>query len=100
MAGSHSPGRVVRPHRDYGERVAALGSSGSGKSSFLRLLAGWRWHTLEAFQGTVLAVTHDRWLARSFDKFVVFGADGNLSESDGPVWDETRVGRTVGPGPC
>jgi hypothetical protein len=41
----------------------------------------------------VLAVTHDRWFARSFDRFVVFGADGNVYESDGPVWDETRVAR-------
>jgi ATPase subunit of ABC transporter with duplicated ATPase domains len=48
---------------------------------------------LESFQGTVLAVTHDRWFARSFDRFVVFGADGNVYESDGPVWDETRVAR-------
>jgi ATPase subunit of ABC transporter with duplicated ATPase domains len=48
---------------------------------------------LELFQGTVLAVTHDRWFARSFDRFLVFGADGNVYESDGPVWDETRVAR-------
>jgi ATPase subunit of ABC transporter with duplicated ATPase domains len=48
---------------------------------------------LESFQGTVLAVTHDRWFARSFDRFLVFGADGNIYEPDGPVWDETRVAR-------
>jgi ATPase subunit of ABC transporter with duplicated ATPase domains len=48
---------------------------------------------LESYQGTVLAVTHDRWFARSFDRFLVFGADGNVYESDGPVWDETRVAR-------
>jgi ATPase subunit of ABC transporter with duplicated ATPase domains len=48
---------------------------------------------LESFQGTVLAVTHDRWFARSFDRFLVFGADGNVYEADGPVWDETRVAR-------
>ena len=29
-----------------------------------------------AFEGTVLAVTHDRWFARGFDRFLVFGADG------------------------
>ena len=28
------------------------------------------------YEGTVLAVTHDRWFARSFDRFLVFGADG------------------------
>jgi ATPase subunit of ABC transporter with duplicated ATPase domains len=45
------------------------------------------------FEGTVLAVTHDRWLARSFDRFVVFGGDGRVYESDVPVWDESRVDR-------
>ncbi len=48
---------------------------------------------LEAFEGTVLAVTHDRWFARRFDRFLVFGADGAVYSSDEPVWDETRVVR-------
>ncbi len=48
---------------------------------------------LDAFEGTVLAVTHDRWFARSFDRFLVFGSDGNVYESDEPVWDEARVVR-------
>jgi ATPase subunit of ABC transporter with duplicated ATPase domains len=48
---------------------------------------------LEAFEGTVIAVTHDRWFARGFDRFLVYGADGDVYESDGPVWDETRVRR-------
>jgi ATPase subunit of ABC transporter with duplicated ATPase domains len=48
---------------------------------------------LEAFEGTVLAVTHDRWFARGFDRFLVYGADGEVYESDGPVWDEGRVQR-------
>ncbi|EGX55545.1 ABC transporter ATP-binding protein [Streptomyces zinciresistens K42] len=48
---------------------------------------------LEAFEGTVLAVTHDRWFARSFDRFLVFGADGRVRESAEPVWDERRVER-------
>lgn len=48
---------------------------------------------LEAFEGTVLAVTHDRWFARGFDRFLVYGADGTVYESDGPVWDEGRVQR-------
>lgn len=46
---------------------------------------------LEAFEGTVLAVTHDRWFARDFDRFLVFGADGDVYESSEPVWDEARV---------
>ncbi|MEX0426696.1 ABC-F family ATP-binding cassette domain-containing protein [Nocardioides sp. DS6] len=48
---------------------------------------------LEAFEGTVLAVTHDRWFARGFDRFLVYGADGTVYESPEPVWDETRVER-------
>ncbi len=48
---------------------------------------------LARFEGTVLAVTHDRWFARSFDRFLVFGADGAVYESDAPVWDEGRVAR-------
>ncbi|MCW2757730.1 MAG: yjjK 2 [Nocardioidaceae bacterium] len=48
---------------------------------------------LDAFAGTVLAVTHDRWFARGFDRYLVYGADGAVYESDEPVWDETRVVR-------
>ncbi|WP_350352970.1 ATP-binding cassette domain-containing protein [Microbacterium sp. A8/3-1] len=48
---------------------------------------------LARFEGTVLAVTHDRWFARSFDRFLVFGSDGDVYESDAPVWDEKRVAR-------
>ncbi|HEV7207062.1 MAG TPA: ABC-F family ATP-binding cassette domain-containing protein [Jatrophihabitans sp.] len=48
---------------------------------------------LESFDGTVVAVTHDRWFARSFDRFLVFGADGRVYESTEPVFDETRVVR-------
>ncbi|MFC1417148.1 ABC-F family ATP-binding cassette domain-containing protein [Streptacidiphilus cavernicola] len=48
---------------------------------------------LESFDGTVVAVTHDRWFARTFDRFVVFGADGRVYEAPEPVWDEARVTR-------
>ncbi len=48
---------------------------------------------LDAFEGTVVAVTHDRWFAREFDRFLVFGADGRVYESTEPVWDEGRVAR-------
>src|SRR5699024_806872 len=50
-------------------------------------------HALRAFEGTVLAVTHDRWFARDFDRFLIFGADGDVFESSEPVWDEARVTR-------
>jgi ATPase subunit of ABC transporter with duplicated ATPase domains len=42
---------------------------------------------LEEFDGTVIAVTHDRWFARSFKRFVLFGADGSVRETREPVWD-------------
>jgi ATPase subunit of ABC transporter with duplicated ATPase domains len=48
---------------------------------------------LAAFEGTVLAVTHDRWFARGFDRFLVFGADGTVYEPAEPVWHEGRVER-------
>ena len=48
---------------------------------------------LDAFEGTVVAVTHDRWFARGFDRFLVFRADGRVIESVEPVWDEGRVDR-------
>ncbi|CAM5283758.1 ATPase subunit of ABC transporter with duplicated ATPase domains OS=Streptomyces violarus OX=67380 GN=FHS41_001244 PE=4 SV=1 [Streptomyces violarus] len=48
---------------------------------------------LEAYEGTVLAVTHDRWFARSFDRYLVFGSDGRVREASEPVWDERRVER-------
>ena len=48
---------------------------------------------LDAFEGTVIAVTHDRWFARRFDRFLVYGADGSVYESPEPVWDEGRVER-------
>ena len=48
---------------------------------------------LDAFEGTVLAVTHDRWFSRAFDRFLVFGQDGVVYEAAEPVWDEGRVRR-------
>ena len=48
---------------------------------------------LAAFEGTVLAVTHDRWFARSCDRFLVFRGDGRVVSSQEPLWDEARVTR-------
>ena len=50
-------------------------------------------NALERFEGSVVAVTHDRAFARTFDRFLVFGADGRVVETDGPVWDVARVQR-------
>ncbi|WP_285777514.1 ATP-binding cassette domain-containing protein [Microtetraspora sp. NBRC 13810] len=41
---------------------------------------------LEGFEGTVLAVTHDRWFAADFDRFLYFGADGHIRETPEPLW--------------
>ena len=43
---------------------------------------------LQAYEGTVLVVTHDRWFARSFDRFLVFGEDARVWESADPVWTQ------------
>lgn len=42
---------------------------------------------LSAFEGTVVAVTHDRWFTRGLDRFIIVGEDGRVRESDEPVWD-------------
>ena len=48
---------------------------------------------IDSFEGSVMAVTHDRWFARGFDRFLVFGSDGKVYETEEPVWDEQRVDR-------
>ena len=50
---------------------------------------------MAAFEGSVIAVTHDRWFARQFDRYLVFAADGTVRETDQPVWDERRPARTA-----
>jgi ATPase subunit of ABC transporter with duplicated ATPase domains len=44
-------------------------------------------HGLREFTGTVLAITHDRWFAAEFDRYMYFGGDGRVREVDSPVWD-------------
>ncbi len=41
---------------------------------------------LAGFEGTVIAVTHDRWFTRSFDRFLVFRGDGEVAETTEPEW--------------
>lgn len=41
---------------------------------------------LEAFDGTVVAVTHDRWFLRSLDRFLVFSEDGEVEVRDEFSW--------------
>ena len=42
---------------------------------------------LDAFEGTVVAVTHDRWFARDFDRYLIVGADGEVRVAQQPLWD-------------
>jgi ATPase subunit of ABC transporter with duplicated ATPase domains len=35
---------------------------------------------LTEFRGTVIAVTHDRWFLRGFDRFVVFNEDCSVTD--------------------
>jgi ATPase subunit of ABC transporter with duplicated ATPase domains len=42
---------------------------------------------LRSFDGTVIAVTHDRWFTRSFDRVVLFRSDGEVGETEEPVWE-------------
>lgn len=42
---------------------------------------------LEAYEGTVIAVTHDRWFSRGFDRFLLVRRDGSVVETDEPVWE-------------
>jgi ATPase subunit of ABC transporter with duplicated ATPase domains len=51
---------------------------------------------LKYFEGTVLAVTHDRWFARGFGRYVVFSADGMVREVPEPQWHEARPPVTFG----
>jgi ATPase subunit of ABC transporter with duplicated ATPase domains len=39
-------------------------------------------HGLDQFDGTVVAVTHDRWFLRDFDRYVVFGDDCAVTSHD------------------
>ena len=48
---------------------------------------------LARFEGAVVAVTHDRWFARGFDRFLVFDEDGRVREADEPDWAVGHVRR-------
>lgn len=40
-----------------------------------------------AYQGTVMAVSHDRWFTQRFDRFLIFPESGRVFESPTPVWE-------------
>ena len=47
---------------------------------------------LEAFAGTVICVTHDRWFLKGFDRFIAFTEDHEVIEIDDPsmAWTQRR----------
>jgi ATPase subunit of ABC transporter with duplicated ATPase domains len=48
-------------------------------------------YALQTFDGTVVAVTHDRWFARQFDRFLAFGDRRDVAEVDQPVWGSRTI---------
>lgn len=48
---------------------------------------------LTRFEGAVVSVTHDRWFARGFDRFLVFDEDGRVRVTDEPDWAVGHVRR-------
>jgi ATPase subunit of ABC transporter with duplicated ATPase domains len=42
---------------------------------------------LDEFEGTVIAVTHDRWFARRFNRFVIVGENGVVTDRPAPAWE-------------
>ena len=44
-------------------------------------------NALNQYEGTVLTVTHDRWFCRGFTRFLIFGANGHVYESNEHVFD-------------
>ncbi|URN01400.1 ATP-binding cassette domain-containing protein [Actinomadura madurae] len=43
---------------------------------------------MASYSGTVLAVTHDRWFAADFDRYLIFTAAGLVMESAAPLWTD------------
>jgi ATPase subunit of ABC transporter with duplicated ATPase domains len=44
-------------------------------------------HALRRYEGTVVAVTHDRWFTRGFTRYLIFGANGQVYESPEPIFE-------------
>ncbi|MFA1544118.1 ATP-binding cassette domain-containing protein [Actinomadura monticuli] len=45
---------------------------------------------LASYAGTVLAVTHDRWFAADFDRYLIFASSGRVQESPEPSWTDPQ----------
>jgi energy-dependent translational throttle protein EttA len=47
---------------------------------------------IHRYEGTVIVVTHDRWLMRGLDRFLFFDADGTVRELlESPYEDASMV---------
>jgi len=42
---------------------------------------------LGQYEGTVVAVTHDRWFTRGFTRYLIFGANGQVYQSPEPIFE-------------
>ena len=42
---------------------------------------------LDQYEGTVITVTHDRWFTKGFNRFLIFGANGQVYESPEPIFE-------------
>ena len=47
---------------------------------------------IERYEGTVIAVTHDRWFMRGMDRFLFFDDDGAVRELLESPYEEASVG--------
>jgi ATPase subunit of ABC transporter with duplicated ATPase domains len=47
---------------------------------------------IDRYQGTVIAVTHDRWFMRGMDRFLSFDEDGTVRELLESPYEDARVG--------
>lgn len=46
---------------------------------------------IQDFQGTVMAVTHDRWFAKKFTSFLVFLDDHTVQQTESFDWDDNHL---------
>lgn len=46
---------------------------------------------IQDFQGTVMAVTHDRWFAKKFASFLIFLDDHTVRQADSFDWDDNHL---------
>jgi len=51
---------------------------------------------LSEFEGTVIAVSHDRWFLRSFEQFLIFDDEGEVQEATEPTSAWVAAGRPDG----